>query len=196
MNEVIELLKQIEEHTKPDNSAVWVAAISSASALIGAGIGAALLYRGTARQTEATSEIEEKKLKVNIVTTERLRWLQELRVKSSEFYANHDMNYSLLKRAVAEDDLPKYQEKSDEVSMTIMIQSHQIILLLNPNKKHQKEMREACSDSLAFFLQCTNQMNNGNYNFDDKSYSDIKTKYFNALTEIGIETWRKIKLLD
>lgn len=38
--------------------------------------------------------------------------------------------------------------------------------------------------------------NNGNLNFDDSKYAEIKNDYFNALTEIGIETWKQIKELS
>ncbi len=195
MHETTELLRQIAEHTKPDNKAIWVAAISSASALIGAGIGAFLLYRGTSKQVESTNKIEEKKLQANIITTERLRWLQELRQKSSEFYANLDMNYSFLKRPINPQDNPEYQEKADEIAKEVMVQCNQIILLLNPKKPHQEAMRKSCNDALANFQYCVGERNKGNFNFDDNKYAKIKTDFFNSLTEIGIETWSQIKQL-
>jgi hypothetical protein len=195
MHEVTELLTQISEHTKPDNSAIWIAAISSASALIGAGIGAALLYRGTAKQVEATNIIEVKKLQANIITTERLRWLQELRSKSSEFYANLDMNYSLLKRPVNLQDNPEYQEQADKIAEKVMVQCNQIISLLNPKKKHQELMRESCNNALSIFQEAVSKRNSGDFNFDDEKYSKNKTEFFNSLTEIGIETWTQIKEL-
>lgn len=196
MCEVTELLTQIAEHTKPDNKAIWVAAISSLSALVGAGIGAFLLYRGTAKQVESANKIEEKKLQANIITAERLRWLQELRSRSSEFYASLDMNYSLLKRLINPQENPGYQEQADEIAKNVMIQCNQIILLLNPKKPQQEIMRNACNDALAFFQQCVGMRNQGNFNFDDAGYSKIKTTFFNSLTEIGIETWKQIKQLN
>jgi len=196
MCEFTELLTQIAEHTKPDNEAIWVAAISSLSALIGAGIGALLLYRGTAKQVESANKIEEKKLQANIITAERLRWLQELRSRSSEFYASLDMNYSLLKRRVYPQENPEYQEQADEIAKNVMTQCNQIILLLNPKKPQQEIMRNACNDALAFFQQCVGMRNQGNFNFDDEGYSKIKTAFFNSLTEIGIETWKQIKQLN
>jgi len=195
MCEITELLAQISEHTKPDNSAVWIAAISSASALIGAGIGAFLLYRGTAKQVEATNKIEEKRLQVNIVTTERLRWLQEIRLKSSEFYANLDMNYSLLKRPVNPQVNPAYQKQADKIAEKVMVQSNQIILLLNPKKENQKIMADSCNAALLIFQESVEMRNNGNLKFDDAKYSTNKTEFFNSLTEIGIETWAQIKQL-
>ena len=195
MHEVTELLTQISEHTKPDNSAIWIAAISSASALIGAGIGATLLYRGTAKQVEATNIIEEKKLQANIITTERLRWLQELRSKSSEFYANLDMNYSLLKRPVNPQDNPEYQEQTDKIAEKVMIQCNQIISLLNPKKQHQELMRKSCNNALSIFQEAVGKRNSGDFNFDDEKYLNNKTEFFNSLTEIGIKTWAQIKQL-
>lgn len=195
MNEVTELLTRIAEHTKPDNSSIWIAAISSASALIGAGIGAILLFLGTAKQVKATSKIEEKKLQVNIITTERLRWLQELRLKSSEFYANLDMNYSLLKRPVNPQDNPEYQGQADKIAEKVMVQCNQIILLLNPKKHHQKVMYESCNNALVIFQECVIKRNSGNFDFDDQKYSNNKTIFFESLIEIGVETWAQIKQL-
>jgi hypothetical protein len=195
MHEVTELLTQISEHTKPDNSAIWIAAISSLSALIGAGIGASLLYRGTAKQVEATNEIEAKKLQANIITTERLRWLQELRLKGSEFYANLDMNYSLLKRPINPQDNPEFQKQADVIAEKVMVQCNQIILLLNPKKKHQEAMRHSCNDALTIFQESVAKRNGGNLDFDDEKYSNNKTLFFNSLTEIGVETWAQIKQL-
>ena len=193
MTGVVELLTQIAENTKPDNQAVWVAAISSASALLGAGIGAFLLYRGTSRQIDSQKETEEKKLRVTIVTTERLRWLQEIRSRSSEFYANLDMNYSLLNRPVNPQQNPEFQKQADEIAQKVMIQCNQIILLLNPAKSQQDKLRKACNGALEFFQSCVAKRNAGQFNFDDGQYASIKTDFFNALTEIGVETWGKIK---
>ena len=97
-----------------------------AGTVIGAAIGAILLYRGSAKQVEATNKVEEKKLQANIVTTERLRWLQELRLKSSEFYANLDMHYNLLKRPINPQQDPNFQIQLDEISKKAMIQCNQI----------------------------------------------------------------------
>jgi hypothetical protein len=193
MTGVVELLTQIAENTKPDNQAVWVAAISSASALLGAGIGALLLYKGTSRQIESQKETEEKKLRVTIVTTERLRWLQEIRSRSSEFYANLDMNYSLLKRPINPQQNPEFQKQADEIAQKVMVQCNQIILLLNPAKPQQDKLRNACNGALEFFQSCVAGRNTNQFNFDDARYASIKTDFFNALTEIGVETWGKIK---
>ncbi len=151
MTDVVTLLTQIAENTKPDNQAVWIAAISSASALLGAGIGALLLYKGTSRQIESQKETEEKKLRVTIVTTERLRWLQEIRSRSSEFYANLDMNYSLIKRPVHPQQNPEFQQQADDIALKVMVQCNQIILLLNPAKLQQKKALQCLQRSSRIF---------------------------------------------
>ncbi|EBY1977436.1 hypothetical protein ZH93_18415 [Salmonella enterica subsp. enterica serovar Corvallis] len=196
MFDIYNLLKQIEENTKPDNSAIWIAIISSISAIAGAAIGAFLLYRGTNKQIKSAAATEDKKLKATIITAERLRWLQELRSRSSEFYANLDMNYSLLKRQINPQTTPAYQQAGDELAKTVMIECNQIILLLNPKKHNQQTMRDKCNEALTFFQECVELRNKGSFNFDDVKYAEIKSQYFNALTEIGIETWKQIKELS
>lgn len=193
--EFIELLRQIAENTKPDNSHLWVALISSASALLGALIGAVLLYLGAVRQIDSSQNVEQRKLLANIVTTERLRWLQEIRRRTSEFYAGLDMNYNLLKRPENPQQNPQFQQGADELAKKVMVECNQIILLLNPAKDDQQKMRGACNDALAFFQSCVAMRNQGIFDFDDEGYAKIKTDAFDALTNIGVETWGKIKKL-
>ena len=62
MNDLLEILNQIAANTKPNNRIIWVTAISSFSTLLGAAIGAYLLYRGTAKNAQEARRTEEKKL--------------------------------------------------------------------------------------------------------------------------------------
>lgn len=194
--EFIELLREIAENTKPDNSGLWIAVVSSASALLGALIGAVLLYRGVVRQIASSQDIEQRKLQANIVTTERLRWLQDIRGRTSNFYADLDMHYSLLKRPVNPQQNPQHQIEMDELAKKVMVEFNQITLLLNPAKSEQNEMRSALNDALQFFQQCVAQRNQGNFTFNDQFYAATKTDVFNALTLIGSQTWKKIKQLQ
>lgn len=194
--EFIELLREIAENTKPDNSGLWIAVVSSASALLGALIGAVLLYRGVVRQIASAHDIEQRKLQANIVTTERLRWLQDIRGRTSNFYADLDMHYNLLKRPVNPQQNPQHQLEMDELAKKVMVEFNQITLLLNPAKSEQKEMREALNDALKFFQQCVAQRNQGIVTFNDQFYAATKTDVFNALTLIGSQTWKKIKQLQ
>jgi len=193
MCEITEILNQIAEQTKPDNKVIWIAAITSISTLIAAGVGAILLYKGTLNQIKATSDVEEKKLKASIVTTERLRWLQDLRQQSSEFYANLDMHYNLLKRSVPEEEIAKNQEKMDKFAEKVMVQSNAIYTMLNPKREHQNVMRESSNQALEHVLKCVEMRNQGNLNFSDNAYQEIKNRFFGSLTEIGTETWNQVR---
>ena len=194
--EIIELIREIAENTKPTNSSLWIAVVSSASALFGALIGAVLLYRGAVRQIASSQNIEQRKLQANIITTERLRWLQDIRARTSNFYADLDMHYSLLKRPINAQQNPQHQANMDDLAKKVMVEFNQITLLLNPAKTEQHEMRLALNDALKFFEQCVAQRNSGNSSFNDQFYSATKTDVFNALTFIGAETWKKIKQLQ
>ena len=105
------------------------------------------------------------------------------------------MNYSLLKRPVNPQQNPGYQIQADEIAQKVMVQCNKIILLLNPAKPKQEKLRNACNGALEFFQSCVVQRNGGQFNFDDNQYASIKTSFFDALTEIGVETWGKIKEL-
>lgn len=196
MSTISELLIQIAENTKPDNKAIWVAAISSTSAIFGAGIGAFLLYRGTSKQITAQKETEERKLKVGLITAERLRWLQDIRTRSSDLYVNLDMHYNLLKRPINHQKDPSYQKQGDELARVVMLQSNQITFLLNPAKATQKKSIDAINNAMTFISECSCMRNINDLNFDDAKYASIKSAFFEAITEIGSETWKKIKSLE
>lgn len=88
---------------------------------------------------------------LSIITTERLRWLQELRSRGSEFYANLDMHYSLLKRPFNPQINPEHQEQGDNIAQVVMFQCNQIMVLLNPAKPTQLTVIKACNEALSFF---------------------------------------------
>jgi len=185
MCDITELLNQIIEQTKPDNQILWIAVITSLSTLLAAGIGGALLYKGTLNQIA----VEEKKLKASIVTTERLRWLQDLRRQSCEFYANLDMHYNLLKRTTSN------QEKMDEYAEKVMVQSNMICTMLNPERTYQAAMRQSSQEALEHVLNCVGLKNQGSLNFDDDVYSRVKNTFFDSLTKVGTETWNQVREL-
>ncbi|MCP4148533.1 MAG: hypothetical protein GY757_12375 [bacterium] len=67
MNEVMRLLTEIAKNTG-GNTTVWIALITALSTVFGASITAYFAYKNA-------KEVEYKKIRAEIVTKERLRWL-------------------------------------------------------------------------------------------------------------------------
>ncbi|HAS8317659.1 TPA: hypothetical protein I7702_22335, partial [Vibrio vulnificus] len=75
-------------------------------------------------------------------------------------------------------------------------QSNDIILMLNKNDPAQAEVFDAIQNVQKFILECVSTATLEAQSFDDARYGEIKNKFFNAMNEIGCETWKQIKNLS
>jgi hypothetical protein len=191
MDESIQLLQKIADNTAHDNS-MWVAIIAGGAGVLGATLTALFSYL-IARKTQQT---EEKRLRASVVTTERLRWLQDIRQRLSHYFVQMDMQYNYLHRPIPPGEKAAYQETLDNFSNEVNEQCNIIFLMLNPEKENQNNLRTAVQDGLRFIRECVKMKNSGSSSFDDNLYKAIKQKAFDSLTIIGIETWDRIKRLD
>ena len=139
--------------------------------------------------------LERQKLLADVVTKERLRWLQELRELASNNYVNIDYQYNLLKRKIDKDTY-EFQIELDEVSKRIMKQSNDIILMLNKTDPIQGDLFNAVQDVQNYILKCVGECKLEAQQFNDEEYGKIKNSFFNAMSEIGNETWNQIKTLS
>jgi hypothetical protein len=191
MDRTIALLQIIADNTSRDIT-VGVALISGIAALLGAAIGGIGGYLGARRSALSQERIEGARMRVNIITAERLRWLQDIRQRLSHLYVEMDMQYSFIKRPVAPGSAAATQAEHDAMSRKVMEQSHMITLMLNPENEQQAALRHALQEAQAFIMAAFR-----NYGREveraDETYLRIKQSAFDALTRIGSETWAKIK---
>lgn len=187
----MEVLERIAENTASTIDPVWVAAITGGTAIL-----TALITVGSTVYIQLkNNDLEHQKLIADVITRERVRWLKELRDLVGTNYVYIDLQYNLLKREI---DVPRdqFQSKLDEISTKIMKQSNEIILMLNKNDPVQGEVFNSIQDVQNFILECVNTATLEAQSFDDARYGKIKNKIFNAMNEIGCETWRQIKNLS
>ena len=186
----MELLQQIANNTRGDDS-IMIALVSAGAALLGATIGAVVSYLGL----RISRDIEMRKLKAGLIATERLRWLQDIRQRFSSFYSDLDMQFNLLKRPVTQGH-KEYQEMMDVYSKSVSEQCNRIVLMLNPAKPKQADLKQALNGAQAFFLECIAKKTMSAADFDDLEYARVKTRAFDAITDIGTETWEQVKGLE
>lgn len=204
MNDPIQLLQQIADNTAR-NDTMAIAIVAGASGVLGASLSAWFGYL-IAKKAQTT---EEKRLRASIVTTERLRWLQDLRERLARFYVKLDMQYNFLKRPVPttpEAEI-EYQKQLDDFSNEVNEQCNIITLMMNPEKPEQNNLKTALQNALIFVSQCVQIRNtfvSGNAGtilplspseipFNNEDYRKIKTEAFDSLTKIGMKTWEQIK---
>jgi hypothetical protein len=195
MTSELDLLQQIAGNTARLDS-VWIAAISGGAAVLGAFAGALVSYIIAKRAAESQLQIETARLRVTVVTTERLRWLQDIRQRLSKLYGQIDMQYYRLKHSVPKDQSAQFQQMLDTSSAEIIEQINVITLMLNPNKPEQAVLRQALEESTAFLFQYAAKERSNVVVSDDDRYVLIRGKAFDALTSIGIQTWDRIQKLE
>lgn len=191
MSKVMEVLEKIAENTASSLDPVWIAAITGGTAIL-----TALITVGSTVYTQSkNSNLEHQKLIADIITRERMRWLKELRDLASSNYVYIDVQYDLLKRKINV-SRENFQTQLDEISKKIMKQSNDIILMLNKNDPIQAEVFNAIQEVQTFIITCVKEAILDEQSFDDDKYRKIKNKFFNAMNEIGCETWKQIKNLS
>jgi len=204
MGDALPLLKQIAENTASHQLTWIVAAITGGTAILATLITGAFAYATTKRtithqkdaeykKLEASILTEEAKLKANILATERLRWLQDLRGKFADLYANLDMQLSHLQRP----GQAEQQEQLDKLSADIMLRVNSVLVMLNKTKPHQGDLYAALNEAQRFVLEVFARKRPGAPTPVDKAkYADIKQKAFDAVEAIGARAWRKVKTLE
>jgi hypothetical protein len=195
MCDISQLLQQIANNTSRDDS-LWIAAVTGGAAILGAVVTAIFSYFVAKRTAETQQNIETKRLYATIITTERLRWLQDIRQRLSHLYTQLDMQYNQLKRPVQQGQQANAQAEFDKFSMEIMEQTNNITLMLNPSDPDQEKLAQSLQDKQAFLLQCFTQRSTVTVQFNDQQYAATKQAAFDALIGIGVETWKQIKELE
>ncbi|WP_335923616.1 hypothetical protein [Shewanella chilikensis] len=191
MSKVMEILEKIAENTASSIDPVWVAAITGGTAIL-----TALITVGSTVYIQSkNNNLEHQKLMADVITRERMRWLKDLRDLAGSNYVYIDLQYNLLKRKI-DVSSEQFQNQLDEISTKIMKQSNDIILMLNKNDPVQSEVFNSIQDVQRFILACVREATLEAQSFDDVRYGEIKNNFFNAMNEIGCETWKQIKSLS
>jgi len=177
-------------------SSILVALITAAAGVLGAFAGAFASYLVARAKAKSDLDLETKRLQANVVATERLRWLQDIRQRLSTLYQQLDSQYNLLKRPVLPGQSATTQQQLDDMSSQVMEQCNMITLMLNPAKPDQAALRDALQGALQFTLLCFQQAAVGAKSFNDAQYSAYKQAAFDAMTRLGVDTWKQVKSLS
>ena len=173
-----------------------VAFISAAAGVLGALVGASAGFVTAWLKARSDRELETKRLRANLIAAERLRWLQDIRQRFSTLYQHLDMQYNVLKRPTNPQQQAATQQLLDEFSSTVISESNMITLMLNPEKPDQAALRNALDAAQHFMLAVFLQASAGITNFDDQQYRSLKQAAFDAMTRLGVQTWKQVKDLE
>ncbi|MEQ1596548.1 MAG: hypothetical protein ABL985_15765 [Casimicrobium sp.] len=183
-----------QEDSSPAFS-LLIALITGAAGVLGALAGALASYLVARAKAKSDMELETKRLAANVVAAERLRWLQDIRQRLSTLFQQLDFQYNVLKRPVTAGSAPATQQQLDRMSNEVMEQCNMITLMLNPAKPDQAALRDSLQGSLRFVQEVFQQSSTGARTFDDIKYATYKQAAFDAMTRIGVQTWKQVKSL-
>ncbi|XQA73518.1 hypothetical protein ACM9XA_19025 [Xanthomonas sacchari] len=196
------LLQKIADNTS-SNDSLWVAAIAGGSAVLGAAISALIAYFAANRSTvvqlaaiKTNSKLEHKKLKASIVTTERLRWLQELRAKVAEFYSHIDMQVMHVARLVNPAATPISRDEMDSISKEAGLRANLVLLMLNPTNVEQQELYQSINSALMFVNKALMEAGASATAPDRAEITRIKKQSFDSMHKIGSVAWNKVQELN
>ena len=192
---ILTLLQQIAENTSRDDS-LWIAGIAGGSGVLGAVMAGVISYFVAKRTLAAQANIERQKLVASVVSTERLRWLKELRERSADFYTKMDMQLGHLERPVPQANPQALQEILDSYYEETVSLSHAIFLMLNKSKNHQGDLSTAVNDTLKFMQTQIKSKTLAPMSIDKHPYARLKTNAFNSLELIGAKAWSKVQHLE
>lgn len=200
--QIVQLLQAIADNTS-SNDSLWVAAVAGGSAVLGAAISALLAYFSANRSAvvqlstaKTGADLEYKKLRASIVTTERLRWLQELRAKVAEFYSHIDMQVMHIERLVNPNVKPITRDEMDSISKEAALRSNLVLLMLNPKNSEQKELFESIDAALSFVNNTLGAAGSSSIAPNRIEIAKIKKRSFDSMQKIGSTAWAKVQELE
>jgi hypothetical protein len=205
MGDELALLRKIADNTAGPQSTWILPLITGGTAILAALVTATFAYLTTRRTITHQKDVEYKKLetsiltedaklRANIVAVERLRWLQDLRAKFADLYANLDMQLSYLERPGSPAD---QQDALDKLSADIMLRVNNVLVMLNKSKPFQSDLYAALNDAQAFIFEVFAKKRPGTPNPADRTkYAGIKRRAFDAVESIGARAWQKVKMLE
>jgi hypothetical protein len=147
-NELL-LLERIAKNTE-GSSNLWVAAIAGGAAVLGALVSAVGRLSRDGKECGEPRKVERAKLQATIVTSERLRWLQDLRAKFGSFFTHIEQQLDLLSRPEGPEGKKAYQEALDTMSKQAAADGNSILLVLDKEKDGQRELYYVINDWLRY----------------------------------------------
>jgi hypothetical protein len=179
----------------PPTSATMIALISAGAGVLGAFAGAITSFLVARVKAKSDLELETKRLQANLIAAERLRWLQDIRQRLSTLYQQLDLQYNILKRPTPPGQTATTQQQLDDMSSEVMAECNMISLMLNPGKPDQAALKNALQNALQFMQIVFQQASGGGKAFNDPQYQAYRQAAFDAMTRLGVETWKQVKAL-
>ncbi|WP_131658059.1 hypothetical protein [Ectopseudomonas composti] len=198
----IELLKEIASNTASKDS-LWIALVAGGSGVLGAAVSALIAYFAANRAThiqkniaEQSSSLELKKLRASIITTERLRWLQDLRSQVAEFYSYIDIQTLHIERLLDPRVTPISRDELDRISKEAGLKANLILLMINRESTEQDQLFRSINSALIFINKLLANIANPTNSLNRQEIAEIKEASYKAMHEIGEKVWNKVQALD
>ena len=161
--------------------------------LLGVGLMALQQHKTNKLNLDRQDKLEANKLKVSLVTAERLRWLQDLRGKVSAFYADAEELTDLLR--IPHSPLEESRRKSElaRLHRELRIAASNITLMLSPGDPDQQRLIgqiKSTRDHIAGY------MSEDGTEPRLEEITEDREDALASLTIVGAEAWRQVQALE
>jgi hypothetical protein len=150
------------------------------------------------KQLEQTGLLERQKIQASIVTTERLRWLKDLRRQVAEFYSHIEGQLLKLSRTLDPNDVAPFLKEMDGSINEASLRCTSMCLMLNSKVDEQAALFVALNKSIEFVNQVASQKKKDGaaIRYDVEQIKLHKQAAFDAMHRIGEKAWSKVKSLE
>ena len=142
---------------------------------------------------ERQERVETNKLKVSLVTAERLRWLQDLRTRVSTYYADAEQLTELLIVPVDAREERQRKIELNRLQRELRIAANNITLMLSPLDSEQQKLIDQIKSTRdhvsGYMSQEALQPQMGDIAID-------REEALASLTKVGSEAWRQVQALE
>lgn len=188
MSKELELLEKIVINTSASIDPLWVAVITGATAVLTVLVTSVVAYK----MNKNTLKLEREKIKIEIITKERMLWLRKLRENASDYVAEMDFFFNWLKRDVSTSN-EQHQKNIDNLSQSIMRKSNNLLFCLIKNDAAQLALYYSINKTQSLMTKLVQEATNNTHTSYDNEYYILKKLFSDAMESISTETWKQVK---
>ncbi|CAN7534053.1 hypothetical protein LJR143_003637 [Pseudoxanthomonas sp. LjRoot143] len=161
--------------------------------LLGVGLMALQQHKTNKLNLDRQDRLENSKLKVSLVTAERLRWLQDLRERVSAYFADAEELVDLLRVPASPLEEKSRNDELGRLHRELRTAANNITLMLSPGDPDQQKLIDQ--------ITSTRDHINGYMSAEPDEPRPVeiaqnRDKALSSLTVVGAEAWRQVQALE
>jgi hypothetical protein len=188
------LLTEIAQNTKQTPS--WVIPLIVALSTLGGGVLAAVLtFKLGDRRINSDMRMKKMEINMEIVSRERIKWLERLRSLTAIYWHKNDILMALITHIGAGHEASAHHDKMMSLMDRTSLLGYKIRLLLNDAKTDQRQMKEGIVFTRDLLDEAVNLIDIKEPDFEAivGRHRETRMVFMSAMQKVAAETWRQTK---